>query len=71
MPIRNRANLVTASGGRMGSIDFGVVGEVEPQLRETQNRSPRSPTIIPPGRSPKADVAAVRGAVDLSALTAD
>ncbi|WP_006243353.1 ABC1 kinase family protein [Mycolicibacterium tusciae] len=66
-------NLFIEPGGRIGLIDFGMVGDIDPQLREELGTllialARRNPRRI---ASAVMGVASARGTVDLSALTAD
>ena len=66
-------NLFIESGGRIGLIDFGMVGEINPQRREElgtllialARQDPRHYA------SALADLAAARGTVDIEALSTD
>ncbi len=66
-------NLFIQPDGRIGLIDFGMVGDIDAQLRDKLGTLLIAIARDNPRRvaSAVADVASVRGTVDLSALTAD
>ncbi|KDE97144.1 ABC-1 domain-containing protein [uncultured Mycobacterium sp.] len=66
-------NLFIELDGRIGLIDFGMVGEIDQQLREKLGTLLIALARQNPRRvaSTLADVSSVRGAIDLSALTTD